>query len=388
MSFVWGASNVAFLRERFKEMSANHCYYGMEYSDDRTKIGEWAPLIMDGRGDKEPFAATRIITGTDVDYGALTHLLVKHLSDQPGFRGFFHNRKVVGLDRESDGRWRVSVEDVYDGGVATLSAKFVFIGAGGGSLPLLQKSKIPEGDGYGGFPVSGIWLRCDVDAVSDRHHAKVYGKAASGSPPMSVPHLDTRIIGGKHSLLFGPYAGFSTRFLKHSALTDLLTSLTFDNVIPLLDVARDNVRLAEYLIGQVLQSSNQQFATLKQFFPRAMKRDWKEAVAGERVQTIKPHEIKGWLKHEAGDLEFGTELVVAEDKSVVALLGASPGASTAASISIDVLKKCFGNELTEGTWLLRLKAIIPTYGIDLKTDADACRRTRADTAPVLKIENV
>jgi malate dehydrogenase (quinone) len=388
MSFVWGASNVAFLRERFKEMSANHCYYGMEYSEDRAKIGEWAPLIMDGRDDKEPFAATRIITGTDVDYGALTHLLVKHLSDQPGFH-VHYNRKVVGLDREDDGRWRVSVSDTYDGGVATVSAKFVFIGAGGGSLALLQKSKIPEGKGYGGFPVSGIWLRCDVDAVSHRHHAKVYGKAASGSPPMSVPHLDTRIISGKHSLLFGPYAGFSTRFLKHGALTDLFTSLTLDNIIPLLDVARDNISLSEYLIGQVLQSSNQQFATLKQFFPRAVKKDWNEAVAGERVQTIKPHESRGWLKHEAGDLEFGTELVVAEDKTVVALLGASPGASTAASISIDVLKKCFENELTEGAaWLPRLKAIIPTYGIDLKTDADACRRIRAETAPVLKIENV
>jgi malate dehydrogenase (quinone) len=387
MSFVWGAGNVAFLRERFKEMSANHCYYGMEYSEDRAKIAEWAPLIMDGRGDEEPFAATRIITGTDVDYGALTHLLVKHLSDQPGFH-VHYNREVVGLDREEGGRWRVSVKDTNDGGLATVSARFVFIGAGGGALPLLQKSKIPEGKGYAGFPVSGIWLRCEVDAVSHRHHAKVYGKAAVGSPPMSVPHLDTRIIGGKHSLLFGPYAGFSTRFLKHGALTDLFRSLTFDNVIPLLDVARDNIRLAEYLIGQVLQSSNQQFATLKQFFPRAVKKDWKEAIAGQRVETIKPHESTGLLKHEEGELEFGTELVVAEDKSIVALLGASPGASTAASISIDVLKKCFGNELTEGAWLPRLKAIIPTYGIDLKTDADACRRTRAETAPVLKIENV
>jgi malate dehydrogenase (quinone) len=387
MSFVWGAGNVSFLRERFKEMSANHCYHGMEYSENRAKIAEWAPLIMDGRGDEEPFAATRIITGTDVDYGALTHLLVGHLSAQPGFQ-VHYNRNVVGLDRESDGRWRVSVEDTYDGGVTTVSAKFVFIGAGGGALPLLQKSKIPEGRGYGGFPVSGIWLRCDVDAVSQRHHAKVYGKASVGSPPMSVPHLDTRIIGGKHSVLFGPYAGFSTRFLKHGELTDLFTSLSFGNIIPLLDVARDNVRLAEYLVGQVLQTSSQQFATLRQFFPRAVKKDWKEAVAGQRVETIKPYESMGWLKREEGELEFGTELVAAEDKSIVALLGASPGASTAAAISIDVLKKCFGNELTEGTWLPRLKTIIPTYGIDLKTDADACRRTRAETAPVLKIENV
>ena len=387
MSFVWGADNVAFLRQRFKEMSAHHCFYGMEYSEDRNKIADWAPLVMDGRDNKEPFAATRIITGSDVDYGALTHLLIKHLSDQPGF-DVHYNRKVVGLDREHDGRWRVSVDDTNDGGVATVSAKFVFIGAGGGALALLQKSKIPEGKGYGGFPVSGIWLRCDVDAVSHRHHAKVYGKAAVGSPPMSVPHLDTRIIGSKHSLLFGPYAGFSTRFLKHGELTDLLASLTFENIIPLLDVARDNFRLAEYLIGQVLESSNQQFATLKQFFPRAVKKDWKEAVAGQRVETIKPLESKGWLEHEKGELEFGTELVVAEDKSIVALLGASPGASTAASIAIDVLEKCFKDALTANGWLPRLKEIIPSYGESLIKDAALTRRIRADTATVLHLDNV
>lgn len=387
MSFVWGAENVAFLRERFKAMSAHHCYHGMEYSEDRARIAGWAPLIIDGRDENEPIAATRIVTGTDVDYGALTHLLVKHLSGQAGF-DVHYNRKVVGLDRENDGRWTVKIEDTYDGGVQSVSARFVFIGAGGGALPLLQKSKIPEGRGYGGFPVSGIWLRCDVDAVSHRHHAKVYGKAASGSPPMSVPHLDTRIIGGKQSLLFGPYAGFSSKFLKYGSPADLFTSLTHENIVPLLDVARDNIKLSEYLIGQVLQSSDHQFATLKQFFPRAMKGDWKEAVAGQRVQTIKPHESTGRFQHEEGQLEFGTELVVAADKSLVALLGASPGASTAAFIAIEVLQTCFSDELVERAWLPKLQAIIPTYGIDLKTDADACKRIRAETAPVLKIENV
>jgi malate dehydrogenase (quinone) len=387
MSFVWGAGNVALLYQRFKEMSAHHCFHGMEYSEDRSKIAEWAPLLMDGRDDSELFAATRIITGSEVDYGALTHLLVKHLSNQPGF-DVHYNRKVVGLDREDDGRWRVSVKDVLDGSVETVSAKFVFIGAGGGALPLLQKSKIPEGKGYGGFPVSGIWLRCDIDAVTHRHHAKVYGKASDGSPAMTVPHLDTRIIGGKHSLLFGPYAGFSTRFLKHGALADLFTSLTFDNIIPLLDVARDNSRWAEYLIGQVLQSSSQQFATLKQFVPRAVKRDWQEVVAGQRVVTIKPHQSKGWFKHEEGELEFGTELVVAEDKSIVALLGASPGASTAASIAIGVLEKCFKDELTANHWLPKLKEIIPSYGESLIKDAALTRQVRADTAAVLHLDNV
>jgi malate dehydrogenase (quinone) len=381
MSFVWGQENVAFLRKRFEAMSANHCYHGMEYSDNRAKIAEWAPLIMDGRGNEEPFAATRIITGTDVDYGALTHLLVKHLCAQPGVSVHYKHR-VVGLDREANGAWRVGIEDVDTQERDAVTSKFVFIGAGGDAIELLEKSRIPEGRGYGGFPVSGIWLRCDESAVSNRHHAKVYGKAAHGSPPMSVPHLDTRIIEGKKSLLFGPYAGFSTKFLKHGSLTDLFESITPSNIEPLLGVARDNFSLAEYLIGQVLQSSAHQFAALRQFFPKAARKDWREAVAGQRVQIIKPDE------HRGGVLEFGTELVAASDKSIVALLGASPGASTAAAIAVGVLEKCFASKLTESGWLPRLKQIIPTYGIDLTQDAAALRKTRAETAPILKVENI
>ena len=343
MSFVWGAESLAFLRARWQDLSAHHCFHGMEYTEDPAVIAKWTPLVMEGRDPGEPIAATRIATGTDVDYGTLTRLLVKHLSGQPGF-GVHYNSQVVGLDRQEDGRWKLTVENAVDRSHATVSARFVFIGAGGGSLRLLQKSRIPEGRGYGGFPVSGIWLRCDVDAVSHRHHAKVYGKASSGSPPMSVPHLDTRIVEGKQSLLFGPYAGFSTRFLKHGSLEDLFTSLTPENIVPLLDVARDNLELSEYLVGQVLQSSEHQFATLKQFFPRALKKDWREAVAGQRVQTIKPTGETGLLKKQ-GFLEFGTELVVSADKSIVALLGASPGASTATAIAVSVLQTCFQNEL-------------------------------------------
>ena len=325
--------------------------------------------------------ATRIITGADVDYGSLTNHFVGHLSALPGFDVHYLSR-VTDLAREKDGRWRVEVEDAKSGYRRSATTKFVFIGAGGGALPLLQKSGIPEGKGYAGFPVGGIWLRCDDPAINKRHHAKVYGKAPHGSPPMSVPHLDTRVIGGQHSLLFGPYAGFSTRFLKHGSLLDLVKSVRPANIKPLLSVARDNVDLTEYLIGQVLQSESERLAALDAYYPNAKSDDWRLQVAGQRVETIKPNVKRGGL------LELGTELVAAADRSLVALLGASPGASTAAFIAISVLEKCFPNELTAAGWLPKLKEIIPSYGVSLTDDADFLRHVRADTAAVLKVENI
>lgn len=381
MSFVWGQENVDYLRRRFKEMSAHHCYHGMEYSEDPKQIEAWAPLIMEGRTGNDPVAATRIISGADVDYGALTHLLIKQVTAQPDV-SVHYLKHVTDLTREQDGKWRIDLKDAATHEHQSLQAGFVFIGAGGGALTLLQKSGIPEGHGYGGFPVGGIWLRCDVSNVSDRHHAKVYGKAPHGSPPMSVPHLDTRIIGGKKSVLFGPYAGFSTRFLKHGALTDLFASIRPGNVLPMLDVAKDNWQLTEYLVSQVLQSSAHQFEMLRQFYPEANRHDWVEAVAGQRVQIIKPGTVK------EGVLEFGTELIASADKSLAALLGASPGASTAAFIALEVLHTCFADKLTADAWLPKLKTLIPTYGVDLKTDADACRDTRKSTAATLNLEYV
>ncbi|MGO2131864.1 MAG: malate dehydrogenase (quinone) [Halomonas sp.] len=379
VSVVWEDDNVKFLQQRYRQMSEHHCYEHMQYSDDPAQLREWAPLVMDGRNPDQKVAMTRVASGADVDYGALTRDLMSQLTQQDGASAYYQH-EVVDVYKNSDGSWRVYVKDLKTHETVSISAKFVFVGAGGRAIELLQKSGIPEGKGYGGFPISGIWLRCDDGTVADQHHAKVYGKAAKGSPPMSVPHMDTRIIGGKRSLLFGPYAGFSTKFLKRGSYMDLMESVRPGNILPMLDVAKDNWSLSEYLIGQVLQSSAHQFDMLKEFYPKARHGDWHKAVAGQRVQIIKPG------KTTAGSLEFGTELITSEDKSFSVLLGASPGASTAAYIAINVLETCFSNQLKHDGWKERLATIIPTYGIDLKVDAQACRDIRKATAQTLKLD--
>ncbi len=375
ISFVRGAEDVAFLRKRYEAMSAHHCFAGMEYSEDHAELARWMPLVMEGRDPSEIVAGTRMVSGTDVDFGALTRLSIAYLATKPNFT-VAYRREVTGLDR-AGGRWTVEVKDRASGRKERLSAKFVFLGAGGGSLPLLQKSGIAEGRGFGGFPVSGLWLRCDVPALANRHDAKVYGKASVGTPPMSVPHLDARVIDGKRALLFGPYAGFSTKFLKHGSLADLFLAVKPDNLGPLLAVGRDNLDLTKYLVRQVMLTPRQRFAALEEYFPNAQQGEWSLAVAGQRVQVIMPDKKKG------GVLQFGTEVVTSADGSLAAILGASPGASTAVAIMLDVLERCFKAELPG--WAPRLRELIPSYGRSIADDPELCREVRTETAAALGI---
>ncbi|MGB8166913.1 MAG: malate dehydrogenase (quinone) [Chthoniobacteraceae bacterium] len=380
LSFVSGEKNVAYLRKRFAALSGHHLFAEMEYSEDRYELEEWMPLIMQKRDDTVPVAATRMDRGTDVDFGSLTRLLINHLKVQPGVALHLRQR-ITDVTRETNGRWLLDVEDKVTGAAYGVSAKFVFLGAGGGALPLLQKSGIPEGKGFGGFPVSGQWLRCDNPIITERHFAKVYGRASLGAPPMSVPHLDTRIIDGKRSLLFGPFAGFTTKFLKRGSYLDFPLSMKPDNLVPMLWAGARNVDLTKYLIGQVLQSPWSRILALREYMPSAKMKDWYLERAGQRVQVIKKDPVKG------GILQFGTEVVAAADGSLAALLGASPGASTAVSIMLELLESCFPAELASDAWQAKLREMIPSFGQSLIDDADLFRKTQARTTELLELWN-
>ncbi|MES2565250.1 MAG: malate:quinone oxidoreductase [Bacteroidota bacterium] len=378
MSFVWGDDNVHFLNKRFEILSAHPLFYGMQYSKEWHQLEQWMPLIMKGRNPGIETAATRMEAGTDVNFGALTKAMLYYLKSLKGVK-LFLNHEVSDIERAENGQWNVTVKNLALQEKTNMKADFVFIGAGGGSLPLLEKSNIKEAEGYGGFPVSGQWLRCTNEKIIERHHAKVYGLASVGAPPMSVPHLDTRIIDGKKALLFGPYAGFSTKFLKNGSFWDLAGSIELDNIIPMLSAGAHNLSLTKYLIQQASQSQEDRIDALKIYLPEANAKDWELEIAGQRVQVIKKD------KEEGGILEFGTEIVCAEDGSLAALLGASPGASVSVSVILEVLNKCFKKEMATVTWKNKLRQMIPTYGELLKDNPDLCYETRKRTHSILEL---
>jgi malate dehydrogenase (quinone) len=359
-------------------MQAAAIFQDMHYTSDPQQITEWIPLMMQGRDLHTPMAGTKMDIGTDVNFGLLAKGMIAHLeSCENTAVNLGHN--VIDFARQRDRQWKIEVEDLTNNQRKEVFADTVFIGAGGGSLPLLEKTGISEAEGYGGFPISGQFLQCTKPEVIQQHHAKVYGKAAVGSPPMSVPHLDTRIINGKRSLFFGPYAGFTTKFLKKGSYLDLPLSIEMHNVWPMLSAGMHNIELTKYLVKQVTQSPEDRFEELRVYYPTAKFEDWTLTVAGQRVQVIKKDQDAG------GVLQFGTEIVCAADGTITALLGASPGASTSVSIMLEVISRMFPQDFKTKAWQNIIREMIPTFGQSLIEDGALCLATRQRTSEILQL---
>lgn len=375
MTFVRGEKDVAFLRKRYEILRQQPLFAGIEYSEDSRVINQWAPLLMQKRRKGEPFAATRVPAGTDVDFGSLTRQLFSNLREKGV--DVATNHDVKKLKKKKDGTWEVSYRHVIGGTPGSINAKFVFVGAGGWALKLLQRSGIPEIKGYGVFPIGGQWLKTSNPDIVAQHRAKVYSQASVGAPPMSVPHLDTRVIDGESSLLFGPFATFSPKFLKNGSMLDIVTQVRLHNIFPMLKVAVDNPGLIKYLVSELLKTHPKKVDSLRDFMPTAKDDDWELLDAGQRAQVMKRDKAKG------GVLQFGTEVITSDDRSIAGLLGASPGASTAVSIMLGLIKTCFPERMAE--WEPRLRDLIPSYGETLNTQPEVARRELDATARALAI---
>ena len=376
MSFVKGTNNIEFLKRRVESLQKNVLFGKMEISEDRNKIAEWVPLMMEGRTDDEPVAITYDETGTDVNFGALTKKLFSNLQQKNVEIQYKH--EVLDIKKQSNGTWLVEVKNLTNNQVTTYETDFVFIGAGGASLPLLQKTGIKESKHIGGFPVSGLFLRCKNPDVINRHHAKVYGKAEVGAPPMSVPHLDTRFVNGERSLLFGPFAGFSPKFLKTGSYLDLIKSVKPNNIVTMLSAGVKEFDLTKYLVSQLMLSNEEKVDDLRVFLPNAKDEDWEVITAGQRVQVIKD------TKDAKGNLQFGTEVITSEDGTLAALLGASPGASTAVDIMFDVLQRCYKDDFK--SWEPAIKEMVPSFGLNLSEHEDVYHAVNKEIVKYLKVK--
>ena len=376
MSFVKGENNVRFLKSRVDSLQKNVLFEKMEISEDPEKIKKWVPLMMEGRKSEEPIAITYDETGTDVNFGALTKKLISNLQEKHVEVNYKH--EVQDIKKQDNGNWNVVIKDLTSGQITNYETEFVFIGAGGASLPLLQKTGIKESKHIGGFPVSGLFLRCKNPDVIKQHHAKVYGKAEVGAPPMSVPHLDTRFVNGERSLLFGPFAGFSPKFLKTGSYLDLIKSVKPNNIVTMLSAGVKEFNLTKYLVSQLMLSNEERVDDLRVFFPEAKDEDWEVITAGQRVQVIKDTDKS------KGNLQFGTEVITSEDGTLAALLGASPGASTAVDIMFDVLQRCYQSEFSG--WESKIKEMVPSFGLKLSEHEDVYHAVNKEITKYLNVK--
>ncbi len=378
MSLVFGEKGVEYLEKRHHALSDSVLFKGMQFSTDHEVLKQWIPLVMSKRKDNEILGATKMDLGTDVNFGSLTRKLARYLSEDSNVEIFLYH-EAKDIDSGDDGSWKIEVKDRVHNHQQQVKADFVFIGAGGYALPLLDSSDVAESAGYGGFPVSGQWLVSHNPELVEKHHAKVYTQATVDAPPMSVPHLDLRIIDGEKALLFGPFAGFSTKFLKNGSYLDLPESVNFKNIRSLFGAWWHNLPLTKYLIQQVAMTKQQRMAALRDFVKDAKEEDWELKVAGQRVQIIKKDEKQG------GKLEFGTEVVVNKNGTLASLLGASPGASTAVSAMLEVLEKCFPEKM-KGEWNAKVLEIIPSYGQKLSDQPELSKNLRDFSKEKLELE--
>ncbi len=379
MSLVWGKENREFLKKRFHAMQKYPIFENMEFTEDFETMKSWVPLMMKNRKNSNDVAMTRMAIGTDVNFGAITRGMIANLekSDNVVVKLGYEIQDISKVGKQ----WQLEIENLETNKEFKVLSDFVFIGAGGGAIPLLEKTNIPQSKGYGGFPVSGQWLKCNNPEVIKQHEAKVYGLADVGSPPMSVPHLDTRIMNGKKALLFGPYAGLTVKFLKEGSILDFPMSIEIHNIWPLISAGWRNLDLTKYLAEQVFLSMEDRFEFLQKYYPSAKIEDWELVHAGKRVQIIKEDKIEG-----GGKLQFGTEIVTDDELTLAALLGASPGASTSVSIMLELLEKCFPKEFNSTEWQVTIKKMIPSFGKSLINDGELLKNIRANTTKILKLE--
>ena len=378
-AWVTGEKNVEFLRKRFKEMTKHFMFDEMTFSEDKEIMRKWFPLIMQDRKPEDPMAATRMELGTGVNFGRLTKEYFRILKEEFNVP-VLTEHEVEDVDPGPENEWLLEVKNLKDDKKSYYDAEHVFIGAGGGALPLLQKVEIDEKDGYGGFPISGQWLFCKNQELIDRHNAKVYSKAEVGSPPMSVPHLDTRYIDGKKQLMFGPFAGFSTKFLKEGSLTDFPRSINFSNIPSLWGVFWHNLDLTKYLVEQVSMDHQDRVEQLRVFLKDAKPEDWELQTAGQRVQIIKRD------KDEGGILEFGTDVIHSKDGSITALLGASPGASVAVKIMTEVIATAFPEKLATKEWQEKMNEMIPFWNRDLTQHKKEFLKVQEECSETLQLK--
>lgn len=377
ISFVRGVNNQKFLKKRYEAMKDFPMFDNIEYTEDIETLRKWVPLMMEGRVDDGKMAASKIDEGTDVNFGELTRKMTKNIEAHPNAEVHF-NHEVLDFNRLKDGKWEVKIRNRATGQVQTQVTDYVFIGAGGAAIPLLQKTGIPESKHLGGFPITGQFLACTNPQVIEQHDAKVYGKEPPGTPPMTVPHLDARYIDGQRTLLFGPFANVGPKFLKNGSNLDLFKSIKPHNITTMLAAAVKNLPLLKYSFDQIIMTKEGCMNHLRTFYPEARDEDWELYTAGKRVQVIKDTK-----EHGKGFIQFGTEVVNSQDHTVIALLGESPGASTSVSVALEVLERNFLEYADD--WKPKVKEMIPSYGESLITDVDLMRKTRRQTSKDLEL---